>query len=108
MPDVLGEILNGLTDRVFQSAFDDSVRRTQNRPKHPMPEAIRDALTSRDLMGAYDARPPYQRNDYLGWIARAKTPETRNRRVETMLRELASQSGYMGQPYDATARRRAP
>ena len=31
-------------------------------------------------MEAYQARPPYQRNDYLGWIDRAKRPETKARR----------------------------
>jgi uncharacterized protein YdeI (YjbR/CyaY-like superfamily) len=72
-----------------------------------MPDAIRDALTSRSLLAAYDARPPYQRNDYLGWIARARRLETQQKRVGIMLRELASGSGYMGLPYDATARREA-
>ena len=71
----------------------------------PMPDAIRDALTSRGLMGAYDARPPYQRNDYIGWITRAKRPETQQKRLDTMLRELEAGSGYMGLPYDASASR---
>jgi len=70
-----------------------------------MPDAIRDALTARSLMGAYDARPPYQRNDYIGWITRAKRPETQQKRLETMLRELDSGSGYMGLPYDAASSR---
>jgi uncharacterized protein YdeI (YjbR/CyaY-like superfamily) len=72
-----------------------------------MPDAVREALTSRDLMGAYDARPPYQRNDYISWITRAKRPETRQKRLDIMLRELASGSGYMGLPYDATSGRGA-
>jgi uncharacterized protein YdeI (YjbR/CyaY-like superfamily) len=67
-----------------------------------MPDAIREALDARDLRGAYDARPPYQRNDYLGWIARARRPETQQKRLDIMLRELASGSGYMGLPYDAS------
>ena len=50
-------------------------------------------------MEAYRARPPYQRNDYLGWIARAKLPATRQKRLQTMLRELRSRSGYMNLPY---------
>jgi uncharacterized protein YdeI (YjbR/CyaY-like superfamily) len=70
-----------------------------------MPDEVREALDSRDLMGAYDARPPYQRNDYLGWIKRAKLPETQQKRLEIMLRELASGSGYMGLPYDAKSGR---
>lgn len=46
-------------------------------------------------MAAYDARPDYQRNDYLGWIARAKRPETRQKRLNQMLYELALGSVYM-------------
>ena len=83
------------------------VSRTLKRPIQPMPDAIREALTSRDLMGAYDARPPYQRNDYLSWIARAKRTETQQKRLDIMLRELASGSGYMDLPYDATSGRGA-
>ena len=73
----------------------------------PMPDAIHEALTSRDLMSAYDARPPYQRNDYISWITRAKRPETQRKRLDVMLRELASGSGYMGLRYDARRSREA-
>ena len=31
-----------------------------------MPDYVREALRARGLMEAYEARPPYQRNDYLG------------------------------------------
>jgi len=40
------------------------------RPRYPIPDYIRDALNQRGLMDAYRARPPYQQNDYIGWIAR--------------------------------------
>ena len=33
------------------------------RPRHPMPDFIRDALNERGLMHAYRARPAYQQND---------------------------------------------
>lgn len=72
---------------------------TLSRPKNRMPASVRTALVSTGLMGAYRARPPYQRNDYLGWIARAKLPATRRRRLQTMLRELRARSGYMNLPY---------
>ena len=36
-----------------------------------MPDDARDALLARGLMDAYRARPPYQQNDYMGWIGRA-------------------------------------
>jgi uncharacterized protein YdeI (YjbR/CyaY-like superfamily) len=56
---------------------------------------VRAALTRRGLLAAYRARPPYQRNDYLGWITRAKRPETRARRLAQMLDELAAGDRYM-------------
>jgi hypothetical protein len=37
-----------------------------------MPENVRAASKKRGLTEAYEARPDYQRNDYLGWIAQAK------------------------------------
>lgn len=69
------------------------------RPVQPMPDFVREALCKRGLMDAYKARPPYQRNDYLGWINRAKREETKMKRLNTMLDELADGEGYMGMPY---------
>ncbi|MDH3496743.1 MAG: YdeI/OmpD-associated family protein [Gemmatimonadota bacterium] len=71
------------------------------RPRHPMPPDVREALRRRDLMAAYTRRPPYQQNDYLGWITRAKKPETREKRLAQMLDELAGGDRYMNMPYRA-------
>jgi uncharacterized protein YdeI (YjbR/CyaY-like superfamily) len=60
-----------------------------------MPAFVRAALNERGLMDAYRARPPYQRNDYLGWINRAKREETRQRRLGQMLAELTRGDRYM-------------
>jgi len=57
------------------------LKRTQNK----MPEFVREALTARGLMDAYHERPPYQRNDYLGWIIRAKMESTKQKRLNQML-----------------------
>ena len=65
------------------------------RPRHPMPDFVREALEEHDLIAAYDARPPYQRNDYLGWISRAKREDTRQRRLAQMLDELRLGDVYM-------------
>lgn len=46
------------------------------RPRYPMPDFIREALLQHGLMEAYQSRPPYQQNDYIGWITRAKQQET--------------------------------
>ena len=64
-----------------------------------MPEDIRTVLVIEALLEAYEARPPYQRNDYLGWIERAVRPDTRARRLEQMLDELRTGEGYMGMPW---------
>jgi uncharacterized protein YdeI (YjbR/CyaY-like superfamily) len=50
-------------------------------------------------MEAYRSRPPYQRNDYIGWITRARRPETRSRRLAQMLEELTAGDRYMRMPY---------
>jgi len=65
------------------------------RPRYPMPDFIREALESRGLMEAYYIRPPYQRNDYIGWITRAKREETRQKRLNQMLDELKKGDVYM-------------
>ncbi|MCC5991249.1 MAG: YdeI/OmpD-associated family protein [Rhodobacteraceae bacterium] len=61
-----------------------------------MPADIADALSAHGLRDAYDARPPYQRNDWLIWIKAAKRPQTRAKRLALMLSELAAGHGYMG------------
>jgi len=60
-----------------------------------MPEYIREALEGRGLMEAYDTRPPYQRNDYIAWITRAKRPDTQQKRLNQMLDELEKGDVYM-------------
>jgi uncharacterized protein YdeI (YjbR/CyaY-like superfamily) len=65
------------------------------RAKNPMPAHVRKALLEQGLMDAYQARPPYQRNDYLGWIARAKLKATQQKRLEQMLQELQGGCLYM-------------
>ena len=51
-------------------------------------------------MAAYQDRPPYQQNDYIGWIGRAKQPQTKQKRLAQMLRELAGEEMYMGMKYN--------
>jgi hypothetical protein len=41
-------------------------------------------------MEAYAERPPYQRSDYLGWIDRAKRPDTRAKRAARVRDEPAA------------------
>jgi len=65
------------------------------RPLQPMPDFVRTALAERGLMARYEERPAYQRNDYLGWISRAKREETRFKRLQQMLDELEAGGVYM-------------
>ncbi|MCL2863397.1 MAG: YdeI/OmpD-associated family protein [Methanimicrococcus sp.] len=66
-----------------------------------MPEDVRMALTKAGLFDLYEKRPPYQQNDYVGWISRAKKNETRLKRLNQMLEELKSGDKYMGMDYSA-------
>ena len=70
-----------------------------SRPRYPMPDFVRQALVDTGLMGAYENRPPYQQNDYIGWITRAKRTETRQKRLAQMLFELESGDLYMKMDY---------
>lgn len=42
------------------------------REIHPIPDDVRQLLHERGLWEAYQSRPPYQQNDYIGWIEQAK------------------------------------
>lgn len=64
-----------------------------------MPTFMQEALALRGLTDAYAARPPYQRNDYIGWIMRAKLPATQQKRLAQMLDELDAGDRYMNMPY---------
>jgi uncharacterized protein YdeI (YjbR/CyaY-like superfamily) len=65
------------------------------RPRYEMPAFFRDALNARGLMDAYLARPPYQQNDYIGWVMRAKLEATKQKRLNQMLDELERGGVYM-------------
>lgn len=71
------------------------------RAWHPVPEYVEQAINQRGLMDRYLNRPPYQRNDYIGWITRAKREETRYKRLQQMLDELETGDSYMGMVYKA-------
>ncbi len=71
------------------------------RKRYAMPDDIRTALARSSLLQAYQDRPPYQQNDYIGWITRAKRDNTRQERITQMLRELARGDRYMKMVYKA-------
>lgn len=69
-----------------------------------MPPFVRDALIERGLMEEYLQRPPYQQNDYIGWIGRAKKEETKQARLEQMLEELEVGGVYMKMNHPPSAK----
>lgn len=77
---------------------------TLMRSLQEMPEDIARLLNERGLREDYDARPAYQRNDYLAWIGRAKRPETRMKRIDQMLNELEVGGVYMKMRHAPSAR----
>ena len=79
---------------------------TLKRPLNPMPEFVERALRERGLTEAYRQRPPYQRNDYLGWITQAKREPTKLRRLAQMLAELEQGDRYMKMAWRPSARGR--
>jgi uncharacterized protein YdeI (YjbR/CyaY-like superfamily) len=81
---------------VTEDAVDaDADTRRVRRELHEMPEDVRAALEKKKLMEHYKARPPYQQNDYVGWIGRSKLPATRAKRLQQMLDELERGGVYM-------------
>jgi uncharacterized protein YdeI (YjbR/CyaY-like superfamily) len=65
------------------------------RPQHPMPDFVKQALAQHDLMTDFRERPAYQQNDYIGWINRAKRQTTKKKRLQQMLEELELGGVYM-------------
>lgn len=75
------------------------------RPKHPMPGFVKKALQERGLLAAYQQRPAYQQNDYIGWINSAKRQETKEKRLAQMLDELEAGGVYMNMAHPASRKK---
>lgn len=78
----------------------------KKRPRHKMPASVRAALSKRGVLAAYNARPAYQRNDYLGWIDAAQRDATKAKRTEQMLHELERGGVYMGMTHGPSAKKK--
>ncbi len=75
------------------------------RPRHPMPDFVRRAIEDNGLMAAYHSHPPYQQNDYIGWINRAVRDETKQKRLDQMIDELRKGNVYMKMNYNPASGR---
>ena len=89
---------------VTQHSKADPVKGNLTRPIQPMPDFVEESLKHHGLSEAYRARPAYQQNDYIGWINRAKRPETKLKRLEQMLEELRRGGVYMGMEHRPSRR----
>ncbi len=72
------------------------------RKLNEMPADVKLSLEETGLRADFDARPAYQRNDYLAWIIRSKFPATRNKRLNQMLAELELGGVYMRMDHPAS------
>jgi uncharacterized protein YdeI (YjbR/CyaY-like superfamily) len=73
--------------------------RIQFPTKQPMPGHVRAALQKRKLMEAFDARPAYQRDEYLKWMSSAAGPAAKQKRLDQMLDELENGGVFKGEPW---------
>jgi len=64
-----------------------------------MPGFVKAALSARKLRDAYEARPEYQRTEYLNWIDKAPLMAGKRKRLDQMLDELDKGNVYMGEPW---------
>lgn len=74
------------------------------RERHPMPSFVKEALERGNLMRHYLERPPYQQNDYIGWINQAKLEATKIKRLNQMLEELKKGGVYMKMSHPASVK----
>jgi len=72
-----------------------------NKSAQPMPGNVKTALSKRTLMDTFRARPDYQQNDYLKWIATAAGPAAKEKRLQQMLDELQQGNLFKGEPWMA-------
>lgn len=76
------------------------------RPRLPLPEDVRQALELSDLMGAFEARPDFQRDGYIGWIVESRREFMRRKRIGQLLEELEAGNSYLGKEWSGARKRR--
>ena len=70
-----------------------------------MPGFVKKSLQEHGLLAAYQQRPAYQQNDYIGWINSAKRQETKEKRLAQMLDELETGGVYMKMAHPASRKK---
>ena len=69
-----------------------------------MPGNVSGALGKKNLMDAFRARPDYQQDGYLKWIATAAGPAAKQRRLDQMLDELEKGGLFKGESWTPPAK----
>jgi uncharacterized protein YdeI (YjbR/CyaY-like superfamily) len=69
-----------------------------------MPGNVRGALAKKQLTDTFRARPDYQQNGYLKWIATAAGPAARQQRIDQMVAELENGGLFQGEPWTPPAK----
>ena len=69
-----------------------------------MPGNVRGALGKKKLLDAFHARPDYQQNGYLKWIADAAGPAAKQQRLDQMLDELTKGGVFQGEAWTPPAK----
>ena len=64
-----------------------------------MPGNVRGALAKKQLIDTFLARPDYQRNGYLKWIATAAGPTAKQQRIDQMVAELENGKLFQGEAW---------
>ena len=82
------------------------MNRTQfpNKTPQPMPGNVKGALAKHKLTDAYEARPQYQQQEYLKWIAAAAGPVAKQKRIDQMVEELGKGGVFKGEPWTPPAK----
>lgn len=75
---------------------------TLTRKINRLPAALKRRMEEESVLELYRQRPPYQRNDYLGWIARAKQEATKQKRTDQMIAELKKGNVYMNMKWNGS------
>lgn len=76
------------------------------RARHLVPKDVDAAIDAAGVRKDFELRPPFQQNDYVGWITRAVTDATRTKRLRQMLDELAAGGVYMGMKHGPSAKKK--
>ena len=82
------------------------MNRTQfpNKATQPMPGQVKGALAKRNVLDTFFARPQYQQDDYLKWIALAAGPQQKQQRMDQMLEELEKGGTFKGEAWTPPAK----